>query len=55
MLDSLGTWFAQESSQKVLELLEFDEYFKDIEGLIILKNGKVLKSSFWNVYTKRLY
>jgi len=46
-LDALGTYLAQLNSQDVLELIEFDSYFKNIECLLILNNGKVLKSSFW--------
>jgi len=51
MLDLLGTYFTQLSSQEVLELIDFKERFKNIECFIILENGKVLKSSFWEMYT----
>lgn len=49
-LDALGTYLIQLNSEEVLEKIEFEEYYDDIECLIILKNGKILKSSFWNVY-----
>lgn len=51
-LDALGTWFSLEKSHKVLELLEFDLDFENIQALLILKNGKILKSSFWNMFSK---
>lgn len=50
MLDALATYFILLSSEETLELLEFDENFKEIEALIILTNGKVLKTSFWDQY-----
>ena len=49
-LDALGTYLIQLNSQTVLKKLEFDIYFKDIEGLLILSNGKVLKTSFFDMY-----
>ncbi len=49
-LDFLGTYLAQLKSEKVLHLLEFDNYLKDVEGFLILKNKKILKSSFLDMY-----
>lgn len=46
-LDYLGTYLIQLNSEKVLKKIEFDKEFEKIETLIILKNGEILKSSFW--------
>lgn len=47
-LDALGTYLMQLSSQEVLEKIEFDDYYKDIDCLLILSDGNVFKSSFWD-------
>ncbi|MDA3855326.1 MAG: FAD:protein FMN transferase [Candidatus Woesearchaeota archaeon] len=49
-LDALGTYFIQLNSEDVLKKIEFDEKYKNIEILIILENGKILKSSFFDMY-----
>lgn len=46
-LDALGTWFIQLNSEEILTKIEFEDKYKEIECIIILKNGKVLRSSFW--------
>lgn len=50
ILDALTKYFILLSSKKTLELIEFEEEYKDIEALLILNNGKVLKTSFWDQY-----
>ncbi len=46
-IDALATYLIQLSSEEVLEKMNFDEYFDDIDALLILQNGKVLKSVYW--------
>lgn len=46
-LDAIGTFLIQLKSTEVLEKIEFKKIFEDIECILILNNGKVLKSSFW--------
>ena len=48
LLDALGTYLIQLNSEIVLEKIEFDLKYKNIECLLVLKNGKVLRSSFWS-------
>lgn len=50
ILDALATYFILLNSADTIELLEFDENYKNIEALLILTNGKVLKTSFWDEY-----
>ena len=47
-LDALGTYLLQLHSSEVLEKIEFDPYYSSIECLIILENGDVFRSAFWN-------
>ena len=47
-LDALGTYLLQLHSSEVLEKIEFDPYYSSIECLIILENGDVFRSTFWN-------
>lgn len=49
-LDALGTYLIQLSSYEVMEKIEFDDIFKDIECLLILNDGSVLKSGFWESF-----
>lgn len=50
ILDALATYFILLPSEKTIKLLEFNDDFKDIEALIVLNNGKVLKTSFWDSF-----
>jgi len=47
LLDALGTYIIQLNSEEILEKIEFDKYYEDIECLLVLENGKILRSSFW--------
>ncbi|MCA9478356.1 MAG: FAD:protein FMN transferase [Nanoarchaeota archaeon] len=49
-LDALGTYLLQLPSQEVMEKVEFGSRYKDIEALIILKEGDVLRTSFWESF-----
>ena len=43
----LGTYLIQLKSKEVVNLVEFDKFFKNIDCLIILKNGKIIRSVSW--------
>lgn len=47
VLDAYGTYLLQLSSEEVLNKVEFEAEFEHIECFLILKKGKILKSSFW--------
>lgn len=46
-LDALATYFIQLDSQDALEKIELDNRFDDIDCLIVLNDGSVLKSMYW--------
>ena len=47
ILDMLGTYLIQLKSKDVIRLVEFDKFFKNVDCLIILKNGKIIRSFSW--------
>ena len=46
-LDALATYLIQLPSYKVIEIIEFDEYFKDVKCLLVLNSGEVIRSLHW--------
>lgn len=46
-LDYLGTYLIQLNSEEILEKIGFENNLSDIDCLLILNNGKVLKSFYW--------
>lgn len=51
-LDALGTYLSQLNGHNVLDLVEFDDYLQNVEVLLILKNQRILKSGFFDMFTK---
>lgn len=51
-LDVFGTYLSQLNGHDVLDLVEFDDYLENVETLLVLKNKRILKSGFFDMYVK---